>query len=190
MGPKIREVNGPQHLVWVSWLAWFLSLLACPFLIMIAIYPIDSHFKTHLAVAKGYFIPTMFCHALTLYVYYKIYKSAKDSCKWKQHLRKWTIRRAILFGIAVPYLPHNLHDFGSCYITYEESMTRIEQACPGISERSLYKVVKYPWRRRNGKHLTDPYPDPLPFDEFERIPEGEPMEERRITALQSYAHCK
>merc|ERR1712098_155997 len=70
-------------------------------------------------------------------------------------------------------------------------MTRIEETCPGITARSLYEdVVKYPWRRRNGKNLCDPYPDPLPSDEFERIPEGEPVGEYRITTLQSYAHCK
>merc|ERR1711964_967931 len=112
-------------------------------------------------------------------------------CKWRQSVKTWGLRRALLVVIAFPYLVQTGRGVDKRHISYDECLTRIEHTCPGITEASLFEgVQKYPWRRKNGKALCDPYECPIPADEFERIPEGEPMEEIRVTSLQSYALCK
>merc|ERR1712098_654712 len=62
-------------------------------------------------------------------------------------------------------------------------------AYPGFTEASLCGVEKYPWRRKNGKSLGDSYEFPIKWDEFERIPDGESMEEVKVTQLESFAGC-
>jgi len=188
--PKLREV-GQKKLFWLARAVLLFSALSCPFLPMIAIFPVNSHPDFHVLMAKGYFIFTYASHLMSMLLYYSLYHAVPNTCKWKRSVKKWSIRRAILLAIAFPYFPQNIIGTDYRYISYDEAMTRIEHTCPGITEDSLFEgTVKYPWRRRSGKALCEPYEDPLPCDEFERIPEGEPMKELRVTTLQSYAHCK
>merc|ERR1711964_152707 len=106
------------------------------------------------------------------------------------------LRRAVLEAIAVPFFVQSglyLHvpaiNLNDRLVSYDECMTRLEPSFPGFTKASGVTVQKYPWRRRNGKSLSDPYETPIRWDEFERIPEGEPMQEIRVTSLRSYATC-
>jgi len=185
--PKLREINKwyLDLLAYVTVIIGTLGALIFPF---IAIYPIHSHFEAHCQFAEVYFISTLFNHLLGLALYYGLYKSASKKTPWRQNVKKWALRRAFMFVLCLPYVFLTVQGLDNRYISYEEALVRIEHTSPGISEASLFKgVQKYPWRRKGRKSLADPYPDPIPLDEFERIPNGEPMPEIRVTTLQSFA---
>merc|ERR1711964_879145 len=57
--PKLREV-GQKMLFWIAYAILTCSLLSCPFLPMIAIFPVHSDHEIHVKVAKCYFLHVLF----------------------------------------------------------------------------------------------------------------------------------
>merc|ERR1711964_327363 len=186
--PKLRKLRN-WYLNALAYLALVTATLSALFLPAIGLFPVNSCLDTHCKVAACYFFLTLSTHIFQLVLYYCLYKSVTDECEWRESVRKWGLQRAILVAIALPYFVQTAVGVNTRYIPYDECMARIERTCPGFTKAAHIHVQKYPWRRRNGKSLSEPYECPIPWDEFERIPEGEPMEEIKVTTLQSYAAC-
>jgi len=188
--PKLREVK-KWYLNALAYVSLVTAILSTPFLPAIGLYPVHSHFTVHWWSASLYFVLTAFTHLMQLILYYCLYKSVTDDCEWRQSVKKWGLRRALLCAIAFPYFVQTKVGVNSRTISYDECMARIEHtmACPGFTEASLCGVEKYPWRRKNGKALSESYEFPILWDEFERVPDGESMEEIMVTQLWSFAGC-
>jgi len=189
--PMLRDVNA-QSMWRLAYTALSFGILAAPFLPLIGWFPVNSHERAHAQVAKAYFVLTLISHLMYLALYYYLYQKAGAKHSWRASVKTWGIRRALLLPCALPYLLQNLiPTFQRRYLSYDEAMTRVERACPGITERSLQSGLQpCPWRRKDGKSFTDPYESCIAPDEFQHIPEGDVIPKVRMTTLQSFAHCK